>query len=528
MKPMMTELARNILVVDDNAATRYATCRVLKHAGFHVRQALTGGEGVTLASEHATDLVVLDIDLPDISGFEVCRRIRAMQSTSRVRVVYLSASFIDNSHKVQGFEAGADGFLTHPVEPAVLNATVAALLRTRAIEVQLEQLLERERLAREEAERANRAKDDFLATLSHELRSPLTAIVGWAEVARIRAEQQPDILNAVQIIVRNARLQAQLISDLLDVSRIGTGNLRLEIAPCSLVETINTSVESIESVASERNLHINRNIDSTVGLMNGDCVRLHQIFSNMLNNAVKFSNPGGHIRVALKANDQVAQLVIEDEGQGIPPELLPRIFDRFWQADTTSRRSHGGLGLGLSIVKHLVELHGGTVVASSEGEGKGARFVITLSLLPASANDGSDEPVQPMNAEMAEAFDLSGFRVLIVDDDNDGREWTRHTISAAGAETLDVSNVGQALTAVDTFHPHVVVSDLAMPRRNGFDLLQALREGGHTADILPVIALSAFASEQDRRRALDASFQYFVAKPPERSELLRAVRRAVS
>lgn len=522
---MPTRYGREILVVDDNPATRYATSRVLRHAGFEVREAATGTAGVETANETPVDLVVLDIDLPDIDGYEVCRRIRSMPTTSRVRVVYLSASFIDDSHKVQGFEAGADGFLNHPVEPAVLIATVGALLRTRAIERELEELLDRERLAREEAERANRAKDDFLATLSHELRSPLTAIVGWAEVARMQAEQHPDILNSVQVIARNAKLQSQLISDLLDVSRITTGNMRLEFENVSIVEIMRNCVDSLQSAAAARNITLSVDIDASVGAVYGDPGRLYQVISNVLNNAVKFSYVNGTVELSLrKTADHCAEIVVTDHGRGIGPSVLPRVFDRFWQEDTSSRRSHGGLGLGLSIVKHFTEMHEGTVSVTSDGEGAGARFVITLPLL-ASGEFVAEPPLQTDEHDASGSIDLNGVKVLVVDDDTDGREWVRHIVTVAGAQTMDVSSVDEALTAIDAFGPHVIVSDLAMPVRNGFDLVAALRQPGNASTRLPVVALSAFASADDKLRALDAGFRQFLPKPPDAQELLRAVRR---
>lgn len=523
---MASEMSGAILVIDDNPATRYATSRVLRHAGFSVREAATGTEGIVGAISEQTDLVVLDIDLPDINGYEVCRRIRALPAMRRVRVVYLSASFVDDKHKVQGFEAGADGFLSHPVEPAVLNATVASLLRTRTIELELEALLESERLARAAAERANRAKDDFLATLSHELRSPLTAIVGWTEVARMQSSAHPEILNSVQVIARNAKLQAQLISDLLDVSRITAGNIRLEKSIVSLADLVESTAENMVGTAAERDIELDVHIDSNIGPMRGDPGRLTQVVSNVLNNAVKFSDSGGVVHVSLKRGDgNFARLVVEDYGRGIGPSVLPRIFDRFWQEDTSSRRSHGGLGLGLSIVKHLVDLHGGSVIAESEGEGKGARFTISLPLsvtaeMPAIPDHDSGEFEEP-----DAPIDLTGIRVLLVDDETDGREWVRHVIRSAGADTMDVSDVTQALAAVEAFAPHVVMSDLAMPLRNGFDFISELRTRGHTPAELPVVALSAFASAEDKEKALSAGFQYFLSKPPEWRELLRVVKR---
>jgi signal transduction histidine kinase len=515
-----------VLVVDDNPVTRYATTRMLQGAGYDVREANTGIEGIVAASELSVDLVVLDIDLPDIDGYEVCRRIRSMPSTRRVRVVYLSASFVDDKYKVQGFEAGADGFLTHPVEPAVLTATVASLLRTRAIELELELLLHRERAAREEAEQANRAKDDFLATLSHELRSPLTAIVGWAEVARLKSEAYPEILSALNVISRNARLQAQLISDLLDISRITAGNkLRIEAVPVSLAEIASASIDSMQATAEQRSIQIVRDIRGDA-VVDGDHGRLSQIVSNLLSNAIKFSNLKGTVHVSLRTDCDCAELIIVDAGRGIGHEALHHIFHRFWQEDTSSRRSHGGLGLGLSIVKHLTDAHGGSITASSEGEGRGATFTLTLPLSSAESvlrlQDGdADTPSGDL-----EATNLGGVRVLIVDDDTDSREWVRHIVIAAGADTMDVSSVAEALESVPVFNPHVLVSDLAMPRRNGFDLLLDLRKIGFGPERLPVIALSAFASADDRKRALDAQFSYFVAKPPDPVELLRLVKRA--
>lgn len=523
---MPPDKATSILVVDDNAATRYTTSRVLRHAGYTVREASTGLGGIAEASKEEIDLIVLDIDLPDIDGYEVCRRIRAIPSTSRLRVVYLSASFIDDNHKVQGFEAGADGFLTHPVEPAVLVATVGALLRNRAIELELEQLLERERLAREDAERANRAKDEFLATLSHELRSPLTAIIGWTEVARIKAADQPGIVDALQVISRNARLQAQLISDLLDVSAISAGkSLRVDAEPVSLADVIDSTLESMMATAKERDVKLTHSVDPAVGLVSGDAGRLNQIVSNLVSNALKFSSPGGAVEVRLTARENKARIEVCDGGRGISPQVLPRIFDRFWQEDTSSRRSHSGLGLGLSIVKHLTELHGGTIRAWSEGEGKGATFTVDLPIATEAALGASRSDHDDVD-EAGEA-DLRGIRVMVVDDDSDGRAWVRHVLATAGADTLDVGSVDHALAALEAFKPQVIVSDLAMPQRNGFDLLASLRSSGREAATLPVIALSAHASSEDRRKALDASFGDFLSKPPDRVALLRAVRNAV-
>lgn len=509
-----------LLVVDDNPATLYATSRILRNAGFEVMTAETGTLAVEMAASHPVDLIVLDINLPDLDGFEVCRRVRSIPASSTVRVVYLSASFVDDVHRVEGYEAGADAFLTHPVEPTVLVATIRALLRTRAVELQLEQLLQRERSVREEAERANRAKDEFLATLSHELRSPLNAIVGWAEVARLHSDSD-EVNHAIKVIVRNARFQTQLISDLLDVSRITLGKLELSKETVSLRDVIAAAVESIGATAVDANVTIRMDVSQDIGLIDGDPVRLQQMITNLLSNAIKFSPKGALVRISARRKGPNAELRVDDHGRGIEPAMLPRLFDRFWQEDTTSKRSHSGLGLGLAIVKHVALLHGGTVRAESGGAGKGAVFTVTLPLVTTTATI-SPTPKRAYTALGAKA-DLQGLRVLIVDDDEDGRLWVKRVLADAGAEAVDVADVGDALSKVDSFQPHVLVSDLAMPIQDGFDLVGFLRTRGHTPARLPAIALSAFAGAEHRQRALAASYQAFLAKPPDPRELLATV-----
>ena len=508
-----------ILVVDDNPATLYATGRVIRAAGFETLEADTGRAAVKVAATQSVDLIVLDINLPDMDGYEVCRQIRATPESSTIRVVYLSASFVDDRHRVEGYEAGADAFLTHPVEPMVLVATIRALLRTRAIELQLEGLLRREREVREQAERANRSKDEFLATLSHELRSPLNAIVGWAEVARLRTTSE-EVQQALRVIIRNARFQTQLISDLLDVSRITLGKMELSRETLDIAELVATTVESFRSMADDAGVTVELRVQKDIGLLDADPVRLHQMLSNLLSNALKFSTTGGVIRVGARRDDRSAVLTVTDEGRGIEPALLPLLFDRFWQEDTSSRRTHSGLGLGLAIVKHVVQMHGGTVRADSDGIGKGAHFTITLPLTVTAR--GIETPIHAHDA-YGPSTDLRGLRVLIVDDDGDGRRWVKQLVMEAGAETHDVADVADALAAVEEFRPHVLISDLAMPVQDGFDLLGIIRSRGHSPAALPAIALSAFAGPEHKHRALAASYQAFFSKPPEPRNLLAAV-----
>lgn len=509
-----------ILVVDDNPATLYATSRILRSAGFDVVTAETGGAAVKTAIEHPIDLIVLDINLPDLDGFEVCRIVRAKPESSTVRVVYLSASFVDDVHRVAGYEAGADAFLTHPVDPTVLIATIRALLRTRAVERQLEELLQRERGVREEAERANRAKDEFLATLSHELRSPLNAIVGWAEVARLRSDSE-EVTNALKVIVRNARFQTQLISDLLDVSRITLGKLELTKEVLALVTVLTAAVDAIRSTAEHAGITIAVDVPDDIGLIQADPLRLQQMFSNLLSNAIKFSSRGSTVLIEARRDGPNAVIRVADEGSGIDPTILPRLFERFWQADTTSRRTHSGLGLGLAIVQHVALLHGGTVRAESAGVGHGAVFTVTLPLA-ATEVAGTPSPIRPYPA-FKDSNDLHGLRLLIVDDDEDGRLWLKRLLSDAGADAVDVGDVGEALTTVESFAPHVLISDLAMPVQDGFDLVGFLRTRGYTPARLPAIALSAFAGAEHRQRALAASYQAFFAKPPDPRELIATI-----
>ena len=510
-----------ILVVDDNPATLYATSRILRNAGFEVFQADTGVTAVQEATTRAIDVMVLDINLPDMDGYEVCRQIRAVPMFSTVRVVHLSASFIDDVHRVEGYEAGADSFLTHPVEPTVLVATIRALLRTRSVERQLEELLARERSVREEAERANRAKDEFLATLSHELRSPLHAIIGWAEVARLRSQSE-EVNQALRVIVRNARFQTQLISDLLDVSSITLGKLELVKESVDLAEVVTATVESIRGMANEVGVSVDADVDNEIGVLRADPVRLQQMISNLLGNAIKFSEKGGVVHIELRRDGQTAVVTVTDQGRGIDPSILPLLFERFWQEDTTSRRTHSGLGLGLAIVKHVAQMHGGEVKAASDGIGHGAVFTIRLPLVTDAAADGPAPTNGPHPASVSSS-DLHGLRVLIVDDDDDGRQWVSRIVGDAGAEALDVADVGNALLAVEEFQPDVLISDLAMPVQDGFDLLGSLRTRGHSPAVLPAIALSAFAGAEHKQRALSASYQAFLSKPPEPKELLSIV-----
>jgi CheY-like chemotaxis protein len=394
----------------------------------------------------------------------------------------------------------------------------------KRIEREREALLASERAARADAERASRIKDEFVATLSHELRTPLNAIQGFAQLLRRTSARTPEkIDHGLDVIERNARLLGQLISDLLDVSRIVAGKIRLEPAPLALASAVETALEGLRAAADQKGVAIRASLDDTDAAVLGDAGRLVQVVSNLVSNAVKFTPRGGHVDVALTAADGRAVIAVTDDGQGIDPEFLPHIFDRFRQADASTARRHGGLGLGLSIVKHLVELHGGGVRAESLGIGRGARFVVELPLLEDGA---SARAPRSRTAVRAGAAPLAGVRVLVVEDEPDAREIARRVLEESGAAVTAVASAGEALASLAVLPPDVLVSDIGMPEMDGYELIRRVRAGvPAAAHDVPAIALTAFARPEDRARALGAGFSAHAAKPLEPALLVAMVAR---
>jgi hypothetical protein len=640
---MANKATARVVVIDDNPATLYSTSRVLRAAEFEVIEGATGGQALDLVGKGA-DLLLLDVDLPDIHGFEVCRRLREDPRTTRLPVIHLSATFVKEIDKAQGLDAGSDGYLTHPVEPPVLVATINAFLRARRaedemrtsetkfkavfdnassgillfdqhltylevnpamcemlnrsreqivgkplsafmspgtlgadtleieralsgngtwrgvfpllgadgklvhlewyisahsfpgvrlaivaditermrLEAERNELLASERSARAEAERASRLKDEFLGTLSHELRTPLNSILLWTQMLRRRRDNNEEVIRGLDSIERNTKLQAQLISDLLDVSAIISGKLRLEIGPLDLAATIKSALESLWPAISAKQLSLQTWFDPRVGMVSGDSARLQQVIWNLVNNASKFTSRGGRIEVRLEWVDSQIEVSVQDTGQGITPELLPYLFDRFRQGDTHTNRMHGGLGLGLAIVKHMVEMHGGTVAASSPGLGMGAKFIVRLPIT-ASADGPLHTPPSPNPSPIADIGRLEGVRLLIVEDDDDTCAVMSRILSETGALISTASDMNAALVEIDRFEPQVLISDIGMPERDGYDLIREIRARGHSHKTLPAIALTALVSPVDRRRALLAGFQVHVAKPIDASELTAAI-----
>jgi PAS domain S-box-containing protein len=374
------------------------------------------------------------------------------------------------------------------------------------------------RAAKADAEAANRMKDQFLAILSHELRTPLNAIFGWAQLLRTGNLDPQAVERGIDTIDRNARVQKKLIEDLLDISRIISGKLQIEKELVDLAEVIDTALETVAPAARARSIAIERGYDSRPALVSGDMHRLQQVVWNLLSNAVKFTADGGVVSVTLETRDGEAEIAITDTGQGIGPELLPFVFDRFRQGDASATRRHGGLGLGLSIVRQLAELHGGTVRAESDGEGHGSRFIVSLPL--AIAPELPEERRSPLEGDGDGAVSLAGLRVLVVDDEADARELLEHVLSGCQAEVALAASAAEALEAIDRFRPDVLVSDIGMPGEDGYELIRKARERGFRG---PAAALTAFARAEDRRRALLAGFQIHLAKPVHPGELAAVV-----
>jgi signal transduction histidine kinase/ActR/RegA family two-component response regulator len=377
-----------------------------------------------------------------------------------------------------------------------------------------------------EAQEANRAKDEFLATLSHELRTPLTAMLGWVRMLQGGRLDDATAARALQVIDRNTKLQAQLIDDLLDVSRIITGKLRLDVRPVDLLAVIDGAIDAVGQGAEGKSIVVRRELDPSVGPVWGDAHRLQQVVWNLLSNAIKFTPAEGTVTVRLQRVGSHACIDVTDTGKGIDPGFLPLMFERFRQADSTSTRVHGGLGVGLAIVRHLVELHHGTVSAQSAGPGRGATFTVRLPLIGGRV-PAEDDTVRAARQTSVERFpELTGVRVLVVDDEADARDLLTAVLEQCGAEVTPVGSAAEALDALDRVRPHVLISDISMPDVDGYTLIRKIRALGlDRGGRVPAIALTAYARAEDRERALAVGFQMHVAKPVEPADLVDVVSR---
>jgi PAS domain S-box-containing protein len=639
----MATIARKqttILNVDDYAPGRYSRSRILKSAGFDVVEAATGEEALQLVRARAPHLVLLDVNLPDMTGFEVCRQIKEDPSTSHVLVVHMSATSVTLESKLTGLAVGSDSYLTEPVHPEELVANVNALLRLKTAEEAMreanatlravveasplavitmntqggvtrwspaaerifgwreeevlgqrlppmpaeredefrsrltmtlagrsetgietermrkdgslvpvswsiapltgadghvtgalsifEDITERKRAEQEmarlytEANRAGRVKDEFLATLSHELRTPMNAMAVWVQLLR-RGDVPPDrVAYALEAIDRNTTAQVRLIEDILDVSRIVSGKLRLQTRPVDLTKVVHGAAEMLRPTAADRNIALSISVPSSGATVRGDAQRLQQAVANLVSNAVKFTAPGGRVYLALHVRGSAAVIEVTDSGIGIDPQFLPHVFERFAQADSSTSRAHGGLGLGLAIVRHLVEAHLGSVAADSPGVGQGSTFRITLPLV-----SGAEAEMPPEEIAGDDDVAIAGVKVLVVDDDRDARDSLQMLLSARGAEVWSAGSVAEAIPVFTSERPRVVVADIGMPGENGYMLLQRLRELDPAA-AFRAIAVSGYVSEDDRARARAAGFDEHLPKPLNIPKLLRAITAATT
>lgn len=481
-----------------------------------------------LASGLSPGVVVLDWHLPGMSGIELCRFLRSTKDEMELPILMLTV-YGHRRDLVDGLNAGANDYLTKPYDPPELVARVATLGRIhtlyqahRRADAERGVLLARERDARAEAEAANAAKDDFLAMVSHELRTPLNAILGWTRMVRRGGLSDEQAARGLATVERNAVAQTQLIEDLLDMSRILSRKLTIETETVDVAEILKSAVDAMRPSATAKSIELHLRLPTEALYALADPDRLQQVTGNLLTNAVKFSPKGAEVSVSLERSGEELRIAVSDRGQGIEPDLLPHVFDRFRQGDHGSKRNHGGLGLGLAIVSHIVELHGGRVLAESEGPGMGATFSVILPAM--NAAERAPTPVASVAGLVGASSTLEGTRVLVVDDDPDALDLLTAMLRLAGAETMAAISAAQALELLQANRPDVIVSDIGMPRRDGHDLIRDVRAlsadaGGRT----PALALTAFAHGDDQRRALAAGFDVHATKPVDPVELVAVV-----
>jgi signal transduction histidine kinase/ActR/RegA family two-component response regulator len=434
-----------------------------------------------------------------------------------------------DGRSVKWIRAMGRGFYDEAGEPVRFDGITIDVTERKAVELDRERLLESERAARTELERANQMKDEFLATLSHELRNPLNAILGWAQILNNGQLPAEDVAEGIEVIERNARAQAQIIEDLLDMSRIISGKIRLDVQRVDLAAVVRAAIETIKPAADAKGIRLRAVLDPIASPISGDPNRLQQVFWNLLSNAVKFTPRGGAVQIVLERVNSHLEVSVVDSGEGIDPQFLPHVFDRFRQADATTTRTHGGLGLGLAIVRQLVELHGGVVRAKSAGRGAGATFVVHLPLTAIvperHAATERRHPVASVSPNTVEACaEIAGVTVVVVDDEPDARGLLRRLLEDCDAKVFDAASAADALHLVQSVRPDVLVSDIGMPGEDGYSLIRRLRElpveqGGGT----PAVALTAYARADDRVNVVLAGFQHHLSKPVEPAELIAIV-----
>jgi len=490
-----------ILNVDDNEGARYAKTRVLKHAGFSVIEAATGYGALDQIREYAPALVLLDVKLPDISGIEVCEQIKGDPATVSTLVLQTSAAAVQTLDKVRALDGGADSYLTEPIEPAELIANVRALLRLRQAEEALRE--------------ADRRKDQFLATLAHELRNPLAPIRNAVELMDPRYRADDKVLAEARMIVgRQVAHLSRLVDDLLDVSRITHGKIVLKLEDVDVGTVIANAVEASRPFIDKKHHMLHVDAPESGCKVRGDSVRVAQIIGNLLSNAAKYTPEGGYIELGAAVEGDEVVLRVKDNGIGIAPAELPEVFNLFMQSNGAMPHSEDGLGIGLSLVKTLTELHGGSVEAHSEGLGKGAEFVVRLSAVKSLRSEAHG---------MVEKPAASGVRrVLIADDSVDGAESMSILLETRGHEVCVTFDGQAAIEAARSFHPDVAILDLGLPGADGYEVARSLRANPETAGAL-LLALTGYGQESDRARTREAGFDGHFVKPALFEDVMRAI-----
>ena len=518
---------RNVLLVDDNPDDRALASRALR-AAFPGVQCLEVGTEPGFAralDEGGFDAVVTDHQLLWSDGLQVLRAIR--QRYPEVPVVMFTNT---GSEEVcaEGMREGLHDYVLkrahhYVLLPAAVRSGLEMVAARRAVrqhQAALEQAVHSERQARQRAEQADRLKDEFLATLSHELRTPLNAIIGWAHVLQKAPTNAATVAKGAEVIERNVKAQARIIEDLLDVSTIVSGKLRLERRPVELIPVLEAAIESVMQAAQDKGVALERTLDARAGAVMGDATRLQQVVWNLLVNAVKFTPAGGRVHVMLECLEDTLQVTVSDNGEGMSADFLPHAFERLRQADGSSTRRHSGLGLGLAIVKQLVELQDGTVEAHSAGLGQGCEFVVRFPVAdPTERRQRVAAPVPPAQP----AVSLAGARLLVVDDEADARTLMQELLGDRGAEVTLADSAAQAVALYQARRPDLLISDIGMPGEDGYSLIGRLRKLDEGGPRVPAIALTAFARAEDRQRALLAGFQFHIPKPVDPAELVAAI-----
>ena len=509
-----------ILLVDDLSDNLLALEGILRRDDIELLNAKSGAEALELMIIHEVALALIDVHMPRMSGFELAELMRGLKKTKNIPIIFVTATANDQTFSFKGYESGAVDYLLMPLDGHAVKSKVNVFIELYRQKNELKNQLETITRTQGELEQAVRVRDEFISTLSHELRTPLTSILSWSQLIQIQKFDPEKLKHGIKMIEQSAKMQGQLIDDLLDITRIQSGKLSINFTEVNPCEPVNLSIEAVRLLAESKQIVIESEIEIRSEKIWGDRERLQQVVWNLLTNAIKFSSNGSVIRVRValvkEHSDQFVSIKIIDQGKGICAEFLPKLFERFSQADSSSVRVHGGLGLGLAIVRDLVQLQGGSVWAESEGVGKGATFTaqFPVKLGTIGTTGEATLPVEKKTQENSELNELVGLSVMIVEDEPRTLEVLSETLISFGAKTLPCGTVAEALVAFEKFKPDILISDISMPGEDGYSLIRKIRSlGVERCGDVPSLALTAYATAGDVKRALSAGFDSHMAKP---------------